>query len=402
MNDLLGLFLSNKFYEKNRHLISLDFFENDAKKIWKGIELGHTRYSRDLSESEIEQIVFSEFRTLTTSQKQSLIVSIRTLQQDIGEDVAEDVLRDQFQAYFGRQLADIGIKMMDGKEDNLVKVQELISKYEENFLPKTTIKVIEHDVVSLLDATKDVSKYKWNLKSLHKICPGIGPATFTAVFALVETGKTAFLVSTLFGKGGFLSQGAKILIVGNEEKVDHTALRAVSSFSGLTKEEIIADPQNAHDIWDVNANRCVFSSDEEVPSMEILDQLIAQHKPDIVGVDQLDKMHISGDFARDDLRLAEIYRRARNMAKKHSCAFIGVSQASAEADGRTVLRFTQMSGSRVGKAAEADLIIGIGKETEDMGEDNLLRHIYVSKNKLGGTHGTCSVIIQPQISRYTD
>ena len=61
-----------------------------------------------------------------------------------------------------------------------------------------------------------------------------------------------------------------------------------------------------------------------------------------------------------------------------------------------------MSGSRVGKAAEADLIIGIGKETEDMGEDNGLRHIYVSKNKLGGKHGTCSTVIKPELSRYVD
>ena len=55
-----------------------------------------------------------------------------------------------------------------------------------------------------------------------------------------------------------------------------------------------------------------------------------------------------------------------------------------------------------GKAAEADLIIGIGKETEEGGSDNGLRHIYVSKNKLGGKHGTCTTVIKPEISRYVD
>ena len=402
MNDLLGLFLSHKFYEKNRHLISLDFFEHDSKKVWRGIELGHARYGRDLTGAEVEKIVFSEFRTLTTSQKQALMVLVRTMQQDIGEDVAEDVLKDQFQSYFGRQLADLGVKMMDNKVKNLSKVQELISKYEENFLPKETIKEINNDVISLLHSTKDVSKYKWNLKGLREICPGIGPSTFTAVFALVETGKTAFLISSLFGKDGFLSQGAKILILGNEEPVERTALRSVSSFTGLTEAEIIADPQQAHNIWDVYSSQCIFLNADEVPSMDEMDQLIAKHKPDIVAVDQLDKMQITGNHARDDIRLGEIYRTARGLSKKHSCALIGVSQANAEADGRTVLRFTQMAGSRVGKAAEADLIIGIGKETEDMGEDNGLRHIYVSKNKLGGKHGTCSTVIKPELSRYID
>lgn len=401
-SDLLGLFLSHKFYEKNRHLISLDFFEDDYKKIWRGIELGHARYERNLNPAEVEQLIFSEFRTLTTSQKQGIMVLTRTLKDDIGEDVAEDILRDQFQVYFGRQLADLGIKMMDNKVKNLSKVQELISRYEENFLPKETIKEINHDVVSLLHSTKDVSKYKWNLKGLREICPGIGPSTFTAVFALVETGKTAFLISTMFGKDGFLNQGAKVLILGNEEPVERTALRSVSSFTGLTEVEITADPQEAHNAWNVYSSQCIFLSADEVPSMEELDQLISKHKPDVVGVDQLDKMQVTGNYARDDIRLGEIYRSARALSKKHSCAIIGVSQANAEADGRTVLRFTQMAGSRVGKAAEADLIIGIGKETEDMGEDNGLRHIYVSKNKLGGKHGTCSTVIKPELSRYID
>ena len=133
-NDLLGLFLSHKFYEKNRHLIALDFFENEAKKIWRSIELGHARYGRDLTPAEVEQVLFSEFRTMTTSQKQAMMMLTRTLSNDIGEDVAEDVLKDQFKVYFGRQLADLGIKMMDNKVNDLSKVNELLGKYEQNFM----------------------------------------------------------------------------------------------------------------------------------------------------------------------------------------------------------------------------------------------------------------------------
>ena len=402
MNDLLGLFLSHRFYDQNRHLIAVDFFENEAKKIWRSIELGHARYGRDLTPAEVEQVLFSEFRTMTTSQKKSMMMLVRSLPKDIGEDVAQDVLRDQFKAYFGRQLADLGIAMMDNKVNDLNKVTDLINRYQENFMPKETIQEIKHDVASLLHSTRDVSKYKWNLKGLRDICPGIGPSTFSAIFALVETGKTAFLISTLFAPKGFMAQGAKVMILGNEEPVERTALRAVSSFTGMTDAQITADTVKAHNMWDVYRNQCVFLNTDEVPSMEELDQLIAKHKPDIVGIYQLDKMQIGGNYARDDIRLGEIYRSARTLSKKHSCAIIGVSQANAEADGRTVLRFTQMAGSRVGKAAEADLIVGIGKEQEDSGEDNKLRHIYVSKNKLGGKHGTCTTVIEPEVSRYVD
>ena len=113
-------------------------------------------------------------------------------------------------------------------------------------------------------------------------------------------------------------------------------------------------------------------------------------------------MQVAGVFARDDLRLSQVYIKARTIAKKHDLAMIAVSQADATADGRTSLRFTQMANSKIGKAAEADVIIGIGKEATDSTDDNFLRYLHVSKNKLGGGHGRATVRIEPKISRYID
>ena len=101
-NDLLGLFLSNNFYVKNKHLIALDFFEDESKKIWRSIELGHNKYERDLTPLEVEQILFDEFSTMTTSQVHSMKTLTRSLPKDIGEDIASDVLMSQFKKYFGK------------------------------------------------------------------------------------------------------------------------------------------------------------------------------------------------------------------------------------------------------------------------------------------------------------
>jgi hypothetical protein len=76
---------------------------------------------------------------------------------------------------------------------------------------------------------------------------------------------------------------------------------------------------------------------------------------------------------------------------------IGVSQASNDASGRTRLDYSMMEGSKIGKAAEADLIIGIGKDQDD---ESITRYLTVSKNKLSGWHGTILAQIQPEISRY--
>jgi hypothetical protein len=59
-----------------------------------------------------------------------------------------------------------------------------------------------------------------------------------------------------------------------------------------------------------------------------------------------------------------------------------------------------MEGSKIGKASEADLIIGIGKT--EVEPDDEIRHLTISKNKISGWHGTIATKIHPQISRYTE
>ena len=89
------------------------------------------------------------------------------------------------------------------------------------------------------------------------------------------------------------------------------------------------------------------------------------------------------------------------MAKRHNIALIVLSQASADAEGRTRLDFSMMEASKTGKASEADLIIGIGKHSsQDDDEPNNTRFLNISKNKLSGFHGVIACNIEPEVSRY--
>ena len=64
---------------------------------------------------------------------------------------------------------------------------------------------------------------------------------------------------------------------------------------------------------------------------------------------------------------------------------------------------TEMEGSKTGKFAEADLIIGIGRHEYGVDEDpDYTRHLCVGKNKISGWHGTIVCLIEPRISRYVD
>ena len=61
-----------------------------------------------------------------------------------------------------------------------------------------------------------------------------------------------------------------------------------------------------------------------------------------------------------------------------------------------------MEGSRTGKAAEADLMILIGKSptVEGEQEDSPVRNINIVKNKLNGWHGIIDVELDYQTARY--
>ena len=133
-------------------------------------------------------------------------------------------------------------------------------------------------------------------------------------------------------------------------------------------------------------------------SIDDIDSHLAIHKPDILIIDQLDKVNMSGTFARSDEKLRAVYTSARELAKRRNCSVIAVSQASADAHNKVDISFDMMENSKTGKAAEADLILGVGKRN-DLGDDSD-RSICISKNKITGWHGIIHCHIDDRLSRY--
>jgi len=400
-NILLGLFLNYEFWKDHHYMVSENYFEKESKKIFQTISMSHEKYERDLDREEVEALLFANNPLLTGSQRASILDITRRMDTRVRPDVAKDVLRSAFREHIGQTVANIGIAMMDGTEKDLSKVQELVERYQDGFQPDEVLVELSNEFDDIFSDDEDLP-WKWNLTQLNILCPGIGPGTLTTVFALVETGKSAFIVSTAFGPDSFCDQDAKVMLICNEEPAKRTQQRAVMSYSGLDKDKVFLSKKYAKEMWNKIKDQTIIRDATDYPTMDAVEALVRKHKPDILIIDQLDKMMVEGNFSRDDLRLSEIYRKSRYIAKKHQLALIAVSQADATADGRTALRFTQMANSKIGKAAEADLIIGIGKEQTDSGEDNYLRYLFVSKNKLGGRHGRATVRIEPEISRYVD
>jgi RecA-family ATPase len=181
-------------------------------------------------------------------------------------------------------------------------------------------------------------------------------------------------------------------------------LRAIQSWSGLNRLEIAQDPRKAADRFTAIRDR-IDMKDTQDWSLDDAEAYVEKMKPDVVVIDQGDKIHINGNFAASHEKLRELYRRFRELAKRYGCALLVVSQASADAKGKTRLSPFEMEGSKIGKFAESDLIIGIGKmESNDVSDTDAdyARYLTVGKNKLSGWHGTIVCQIQPEISRYVE
>ena len=166
----------------------------------------------------------------------------------------------------------------------------------------------------------------------------------------------------------------------------------------MTRDEIISDKEMANRSWsEIKDNISMFDTVDW--SMEDIDAHCEKHKPDIIVIDQLDKVNVTGTYARTDEKLRQIYTSVREIAKRRDCAVIAISQASADAHNRNSISFDQMENSKTGKAAEADLIIGIGRNANSDLE-NKIRTLCVSKNKINGYHGEPVCTIRREISRY--
>ena len=102
------------------------------------------------------------------------------------------------------------------------------------------------------------------------------------------------------------------------------------------------------------------------------------------------------------LRDAAIH--ARNIAKEFNCAVFWLSQLSAAAEGLAMPDQSMLEGSKTGKAAEADLMILIGKNRVIEGNEmeDKERHLNVAKNKLkGGFHGRITCQLDGETAQYT-
>ena len=400
--QMLKLLLSKKFYTQYKGQVSRNVFQGSFGSLFETIQKAHEKYDADISVDELYSLHTAIYNpALTRSAKEQFSELIEDIKEttEPSEAIAKDIVAILSDRNTAQQIAIESTEIFNGKPAEFGIITKMIEEHKKG-LPTEKLESVTDNIEELIEELNVTSKWKFNLVRLKENIGGVGPGNLMIAFARPEVGKTAFWVSLVAGPNGFAEQGASVHAFINEEPAVRTQMRAISCFTGLNKEQIIEDKVKAHEEWKKIKDN-IKMIDTVDWTIQDIDSHCEKYKPDVIVIDQLDKINVSGTYARTDEKLRAIYTGAREIAKRRNCVVIAISQASAEAHDRDHISFNMMENSKTGKAAEADLIIGIGNRTSNDPTNNL-RILNVSKNKITGWHGDPSVKINRYISRYDD
>ena len=398
--------MDKDFYDEHRGSKCPDrLFSKDVRKIKSAIDDAMGRYERSVTPDEIEALFISSNPTLTTSQKTSYDTLFRQIKKEeaMGTDVAQEVLSKLFQQVIGEDIANIGFDYVNGTKNSLEPLRNILEQYSDDFTPSLNIEWEDISIETLLSKNDMETRWKFNIPSLSRKVAGVNAGHLIEVGARPNTGKTSFHASMIAGINGFARQGAKCVILCNEEAAHRVGARYLTAASGMTVGEIQHNMIKAGDAYSPVRDN-IKIKDATSRDMSWVESVCKTFKPDILVLDMGDKFAKMGGFARADEALKVNAIHARQIAKEYQCAVFYMSQLSAEAEGKIILNQSMMEGSRTGKAAEADLMLLVSKNPmkNEGDEEDLQRHINVVKNKLTGWHGIVTCELNYEVGRYEE
>ena len=403
--SLIRSLLDKKFYDEHRGAKCPDrLFSKDVRKIKQAIDKAMATYERSVTPDEIEALFISGNPSLTTAQKQAYLSLFTQIKKEnpLGEDIAQEVLSKLFQQVVGEDVANIGFDYVNGSQSSLEPIRNILELYGDDFTPNLNIEWDDMSLETLISKNSLEARWTFNIPPLTRKVEGVSAGHLIEIGARPNTGKTSFHASLVASPNGFAHQGAKCVVLCNEESAHRVGARYLTSATGMTMHDIKANPDKARDKYNLVKDN-IFIKDASGRDMAWVESVCKSYKPDIVVLDMGDKFARTGGFARADEALKANAIHARQIAKMHECAIFYMSQLSAEAEGKMYLNQAMMEGSRTGKAAEADLMVLIAKDAvknPDNEEESPARHLNIVKNKLSGWHGVEHCELDYLTARY--
>ncbi len=400
---LIKTLLDRDFYEQHKGIRCPDhIFSKDTRGIKQALDAAMETYDGSLSVQDLQAVFTVQNKSMTTATKTAMDALFRRIEMTdpIKEEIAQDTLSQLFQNYVGDVVANLGFDYVNGTENSLEPLRKILDDYKDDFTPNLRVDWEADDLDTILAATALESRWSFNIPSLARRVEGVSGGHLIVVGARPNTGKTSFHASLIAAESGFAHQGAKCVILCNEEAYTRVASRYVSASANMTMKEVRENQALARKRYEPVRQNIMFK-ESTGKTMAWVESVVKQEKPDIVVLDMGDKF-ADMKSERSDITLKAAAIHARNIAKQYDCCVIWMSQLSAEAEGKADLNQSMMEGSKTGKAAEADLMLLIGKTQQVEGEDeDPVRYLNLAKNKLNGFQGKITCVIDGARSIYS-
>ena len=348
--------------------------------------------------------------------KNAEVLSSKIIADPSSEPLHEDVVSHYIKLDYATKVASRALNIVnnqvtEGTSDALESIGDIIHEYEretKKAVSKESIFVAPS--VSALATSVLAGGFNW---PLHELNISLGPlrkGDFVIVGARPETGKSTFGVqcATCFAQQPGASSVRPIIYVRNEESGTGVMFRSFQSTFGITTEEISKNPAK----WDaeyakVIGDKLLILDDEaHINTVQHLKRLFREFNPSCIIFDQLDNVHGFSNEDKEHMRIGQLYRWARDLAKEYG-PVIAMTQVDGSGEGQEWLTMAQLRESKTDKPAAADAIITIGRSNNKAKEYS--RFIHLPKNKLLGLpgvteeafrHGYFELTINPSIGRY--
>jgi replicative DNA helicase len=391
--QVLGYLLNFKFYdERVKNIITRDMFEGRHVTLYDAIKYAHQNYKTDLHPRQLAAVVADRNPAMPASAMHEIYEIIDTLPSQVSDtqDLEYDVVKNFWVRDRARQIGEKAIAIFTGESEHFGELKTLIDMVEDGRMSdKTTYTEVTKGLSELLEDEAGDPDFPFDWDIISSRLPGMDRGNLGIIFARPETGKTTFCA---FTASQYIKQKQKVVYWANEERADKIKTRIIQAYFAQTKAEMQSASDELNDRYMEEVDPYLTVMDAVGMSMDELNDYAQLNQPDVMFCDQLDKFRVDGNFSRGDERLKEIYVLAREVAKRNKLLVWAVSQASNDGHDRQFIDYNMMDNSKTGKAGEADVIIGIGK-TGTSEEENTVRHICISKNKINGWHGmeTCHI-----------
>ena len=402
---LIKTLLDRDFYDQHKGIRCPDkIFSKDVRKIKQALDGAMEAYDGDLTVDDLQAVFYAQNQSMTTATKTDYddLCQRVTKSNPHNKEIAEDTLAKLFQQHVGDRVANLGFDFVNGSQNSLEPLRRLLEDYKDDFTPNLRVDWDDIDIDTILTANDLETQWKFNIPSLRRRVEGVSGGHLLLVGARPNTGKTSFHASLIAGPDGWASQGAKCVVLCNEESYERVGARYLSAATNMTMDEIRDNVALARKRYEpIRKNLRIKDSTNK--DMQWVEAVIKHEQPDIVVLDMGDKF-ASKTSDKSDVYLKDAAIHARNIAKQYKCCVIWMSQLSAVAEGKVFVDQSMMEGSKTGKAAEADLMILISKNpiVEGADEQDTQRHLNIAKNKLkGGYHGVIHCELDGGRSLYT-